>query len=134
VLRQQRHWSQAELAQHAEGLNKETINRLELGANVRLDTVYKVADALGVEPQRLLHDDDELAPRRSTKRDEAEPVAPSADESRVAALERRIAQYEAIIREIQDVGGRLIELAVRGEETKEQDERAAGPARHRRRA
>ena len=52
-LRKDRGWTQDELAQKAGGINKETINRIEAGSDVRLNTLLKVAEALGVVPERL---------------------------------------------------------------------------------
>lgn len=47
--RNARGWTQAELGEHAGGVNKETVNRAELGANVTVDTLLKLARALDVE-------------------------------------------------------------------------------------
>lgn len=54
ALRKAKGWTQAELGDRADGLNKETINRLELGGNSTLDTVFRVAEALDVSPEALL--------------------------------------------------------------------------------
>jgi transcriptional regulator with XRE-family HTH domain len=48
-LRNVRGWSQEELGRHAGGLNKETVNRLELGANTGFETVVRIVDALSVK-------------------------------------------------------------------------------------
>jgi transcriptional regulator with XRE-family HTH domain len=52
-LRKDRGWTQDELAKRAGGINKETINRIEGGSDVRLNTLLKVAEALQVVPERL---------------------------------------------------------------------------------
>lgn len=52
-MRKAKGWSQEELGQRAGGINKETIYRIELGGNPRLDTLFKIAEALGVSPERL---------------------------------------------------------------------------------
>lgn len=51
-LRERRELSQTDLATKA-GLNKETVNRLELGGNATLDTLFRVAIALEVSPETL---------------------------------------------------------------------------------
>lgn len=54
-VREKRGYSQVELAKRA-GVNKETVNRMELGGNIGIQTVYKVADALEVRSLILFHD------------------------------------------------------------------------------
>jgi transcriptional regulator with XRE-family HTH domain len=49
ALREDRGWSQKELGEKADGLNKSTVNRVELGANTEVDTLLKITRALGVE-------------------------------------------------------------------------------------
>lgn len=53
-LREERGWSQAELARLA-GLSSTTVSRIESGDRVdtRWDTIMKLASALGVEPEDL---------------------------------------------------------------------------------
>jgi len=51
-LRRQKAWSQQKLAEQA-GCHKRTIERLEKGCPGLLDTLARVAKALGVEPQTV---------------------------------------------------------------------------------
>ncbi len=53
AARDRKGWSQVELASRSE-LNKETINRMELGANTSMDSMVAVAFALGEDLARLL--------------------------------------------------------------------------------
>ena len=57
-LRKLRKWSQAQLGAEAGGLNKETINRLELGGSSTTGTLVAVATALEVEPAQLFMEGD----------------------------------------------------------------------------
>lgn len=52
ALRKQCGWSQEELGDKA-GLNTETINRIELGGNTTLRSLFQVAAALGVSPDTI---------------------------------------------------------------------------------
>ena len=60
ALRQQNGWSQLELARRS-GVAQPTISFLEKGATRRpsVETVAKLALALGVTPDDILNDDDE---------------------------------------------------------------------------
>jgi Predicted transcriptional regulators len=61
VLRTRLGWSQSELARHAH-LNKETVNRIELGAGARVSTLQKIADTLDRPVTSLMGDEE---PRQS---------------------------------------------------------------------
>lgn len=54
IARDRKGWSQAELGDRAK-LNKETINRMELGANTSMESIISVAAALELNPSQLLH-------------------------------------------------------------------------------
>lgn len=57
LLRAWREWKaleQTELGQRA-GITATTISRLENGASARLGTIAKLADALGISREQLLH-------------------------------------------------------------------------------
>jgi transcriptional regulator with XRE-family HTH domain len=56
-LREAQGWSQEELGRRA-GVNKETINRFELGGGNRTSTVRKIAAVLGLSVGELLSSDD----------------------------------------------------------------------------
>jgi phage repressor protein C with HTH and peptisase S24 domain len=60
-LREQKGWSQEFLGQRAD-LNKETVNRVELGANVRFDTYVKLAAALETSVAELFAERDDVQP------------------------------------------------------------------------
>lgn len=53
--RKARGWNQEALGQAA-GVNTETVNRAEMGANVTVDTLLKITRALGVELEITLRD------------------------------------------------------------------------------
>jgi len=55
-LRERRKWTQEELAKRA-GLRRGAIIELERGANPRLDTLAKLAQAFGVKVTALLREE-----------------------------------------------------------------------------
>lgn len=64
-LREAHGWTQEELGRRA-GLNKETVNRFELGGGNRTSTINKLSAALGLSASSLLSDSDSTADLAAT--------------------------------------------------------------------
>lgn len=67
ALREDDGWSQEELGRRAGGLNKGTVNTIELGANTKIDTIAKLAKALRVPfPALFTEEASDLVRQRRT--------------------------------------------------------------------
>jgi len=77
IAREKAGLSQEALAAKAGGLNKGTVNRLELGANTTMETIQRIADALGVEMLWFFDESGSDLPRHSV------PVVPTGDDAAI---------------------------------------------------
>lgn len=109
-------YTQVEVAKLA-GLDKETVNRMELGGNMQLMTVCKVARALQIPIEELLIGRD--LPRHSAEQDSTVSEAPAhgTDSARVLELKQIAAQYEQTIHTLEGVLHELTTLVERAQET-----------------
>lgn len=99
--RKGRGWSQEELAKRAE-LNKETVNRLELGGNAKVDTVVRIAAVLGQSAEGLFAGRDLTRHEASASSDASEASArhvPAADPAHL--LERLEARHDSVLNAIE---------------------------------
>src|SRR5690348_16740339 len=81
ALRGARGWSQEKLAKRA-GLNKETVNRVELGAGARVSTLHKLAVALGSSVPYLTDESVAPAPNSESSESPHDPTTPAHDPER----------------------------------------------------
>lgn len=84
-------WDQKELGKQA-GVNTETVNRAEHGANVTVDTLIKLARALGVEMAVAFHEVGGSAAQASQQGVSA-PVSPSGDPTSAPGKEPAVVPF-----------------------------------------